>query len=201
MNTNLIEKITGKEYYIVNRIANFTASDYGTIIAYENIIYKDGKRNKFSITYKGQGVVSKGVIKEHKNDIVIVDIVGVFDNVELDIKSKLINLYKEYQFTILVCDKYLFEINAKIVDLEEIPATGDGKIINIEYMFNKIKSISLVDKTIFKNDKVILGDRSINILTDIAKGKLDDFTEIVYNGLEKLYTDGMTEIYPKQSEK
>lgn len=201
MNTNLIEKITGKEYYIVNRIANFAASDYGTIIAYENIIYKDGKRNKFSITYKGQGAVSKGVIKEHKNDIVIVDIVGVFDNVELDIKSKLINLYKEYQFTILVCDKYLFEINAKIVDLEEIPATGDGKIINIEYMFNKIKSISLVDKTIFKNDKVILGDRSINILTDIAKGKLDDFTEIVYNGLEKLYTDGMTEIYPKQSEK
>ena len=201
MNTNLIEKITGKEYYIVNRIANFTASDYGTIIAYENIIYKDGKRNKFSITYKGQGSVSKGVIKEHKNDIVIVDIVGVFDNVELDIKSKLINLYKEYQFTILVCDKYLFEINAKIVDLEEIPATGDGKIINIEYMFNKIKSISLVDKTIFKNDKVILGDRSINILTDIDKGKLDDFTEIVYNGLEKLYTDGMTEIYPKQSEK
>lgn len=201
MNTNLIEKITGKEYYIVNRIANFTASDYGTIIAYENIIYKDGKRNKFSITYKGQGTVSKGVIKEHKNDIVIVDIVGVFDNVELDIKSKLINLYKEYQFTILVCDKYLFEINAKIVDLEEIPATGDGKIIDIEYMFNKIKSISLVDKTIFKNDKVILGDRSINILIDIAKGKLDDFTEIVYNGLEKLYTDGMTEIYPKQSEK
>ena len=201
MNTNLIEKITGKEYYIVNRIANFTASDYGTIIAYENIIYKDGKYNKFSITYKGQGAVSKGVIKEHKNDIVIVDIVGVFDNVELDIKSKLINLYKEYQFTILVCDKYLFEINAKIVDLEEIPATGDGKIINIEYMFNKIKSISLVDKTIFKNDKVILGDRSINILIDIAKGKLDDFTEIVYNGLEKLYTDGMTEIYPKQSEK
>jgi len=201
MNTNLIEKITGKEYYIVNRIANFAASDYGTIIAYENIIYKDGKHNKFSITYKGQGAVSKGVIKEHKNDIVIVDIVGVFDNVELDIKSKLINLYKEYQFTILVCDKYLFEINAKIVDLEEIPATGDGKIINIEYMFNKIKSISLVDKTIFKNDKVILGDRSINILTDIAKGKLDDFTEIVYNGLEKLYTDGMTEIYPKQSEK
>lgn len=185
----------------MNRIANFTASDYGTIIAYENIIYKDGKRNKFSITYKGQGAVSKGVIKEHKNDIVIVDIVGVFDNVELDIKSKLINLYKEYQFTILVCDKYLFEINAKIVDLEEIPATGDGKIINIEYMFNKIKSISLVDKTIFKNDKVILGDRSINILIDIAKGKLDDFTEIVYNGLEKLYTDGMTEIYPKQSEK
>ena len=201
MNTNLIEKITGKEYYIVNRIANFAASDYGTIIAYENIIYKDGKRDKFSITYKGQGAVSKGVIKEHKNDIVIVDIVGVFDNVELDIKSKLINLYKEYQFTILVCDKYLFEINAKIVDLEEIPATGDGKIINIEYMFNKIKSISLVDKTIFKNDKVILGDRSINILTDIDKGKLDDFTEIVYNGLEKLYTDGMTEIYPKQSEK
>lgn len=85
--------------------------------------------------------------------------------------------------------------------MEEIPATGDGKIINIEYMFNKIKSISLVDKTIFKNDKVILGDRSINILIDIAKGKLDDFTEIVYNGLEKLYTDGMTEIYPKQSEK
>ena len=41
MNTNLIEKITGKEYYIVNRIANFTASDYGTIIAYENIIYKE----------------------------------------------------------------------------------------------------------------------------------------------------------------
>ena len=92
MNTELIQKITGKEYYIVNRIANFTASDYGTIIADENIIYEDGKYNKFSIKYKGKVAVSKTLIKDNKNNIVITDIIGTFDNVELDIKNKLINI-------------------------------------------------------------------------------------------------------------
>ena len=197
MNTELIQKITGKEYYIVNRIANFTASDYGTIIADENIIYEDGKYNKFSIKYKGKVAVSKTLIKDNKNNIVITDIIGTFDNVELDIKNKLINLYKEYQFTICVCDRYIFEINAKLVELKDINATGDGKMINIQYMFDKIKSINLVDKTVFKNDKVILGDRSINILTNLDENKLNDsHLDVVYNGIERLYKDGMTEIYP-----
>ena len=81
--------------------------------------------------------------------------------------------------------------------MKDINATGDGKMINIQYMFDKIKSINLVDKTVFKNDKVILGDRSINILTNLDENKLNDsHLDVVYNGIERLYKDGMTEIYP-----
>ena len=198
MNANLISKITGEEFYIMKLIIRLIGIDSDVIKPSETVTYRDGEYNKISITSKCTHNVSKNVFKDYKDDIAIIDIFGSFKNAELNIKSDLINLYKNYQFTIEIADKWIFKINANLIDTEQISATIDNKLITIKDMFNKIKSIGLVDKNVFKSDTVTLGDYKINVLFNSDDVNVD-LTEVVYTGIRRMYSDGMTKIRPMLS--
>ena len=142
--------------------------------------------------------MSKNIFKDYKDDIMIIDIFGSFKNAELNIKSDSINLYKNYQFTIEIADKWIFKIDANLIDTEQISATSNNRLITIKDMFNKIKSIALVDKNIFKSDTVTLGDYKINVLFNSDDVNVD-LTDIVYTGIRRMYCDGMTKIRPMLS--
>ncbi len=193
MNKKLISKITGKEFFIVDLITKMVGCDSGLLMPDKAVTYRDGKYNKISITYKGQGSVSKSIFKDNKDSIVITNIFGVFDNAELFLKNNVLNVYKEYQFTIKICDKYIFDINAKLIDLDEIYLSANSRMNEIKSLYNKIKSINLVDRDIFKSNTVILSDWKINILFNNINTSVDP-TELIYKGIEKLYIDGMTKI-------
>lgn len=198
MNTNLISNITGKEFYIVDLITKLSTGDYGLIMPDKPIIYKDGRYNTITITYKGNGTVSKKIFNDNKDAITITSILGSFDNVEFLINDKIINVYKDYQFTICICDKYFFDINAKLIELDEVSVADSTRLNEIKSLYNKIKSISLIDNTIFKSNTVILGYWKINVLFNYV-GSVD-LTEVVYKGIAKLLTDGMTKIGPMDSD-
>lgn len=197
MNTNLISKITGKEFYIIDLITKLSTGDHGLIMPDKSITYMDGRYNKITITYKGDSTVSKKIFNDNKDTITITNILGSFDNVELLINDRIINVYKDYQFTICVCDKY-FDINAKLIELDEVSVADSTRLNEIKSLYNKIKSISLVDRTIFKSNTVILGDWKINVLFNYV-GSVD-LTEVIYKGIVKLYSDGMTAISPIDSD-
>lgn len=194
MNTKLISKVTGKEFYIVDLITKFTESDHGTIFPNIPLTYRDGRYNKITITYKGLEGKSKNIFKDNKNTISITNIVGPFDNVELHVNSGLINIYKEYQFTICIDYCYYFNINAKLIELDEILPPSDSKMNEIKSLYNKIKSINLVNTEVFESNTVILGDWKINVLTNKPTNPSTDFVELIYNSIKKLYSDGMTKI-------
>ncbi len=194
MNTESISKVTGKEFYIVDLITKFTGSDHGIIFPNIPIVYKDGRYNKITITYDGLEGKSKNIFKDNKNTMSITNIVGPFDNVELNINSGLINVYKEYQFTIYIDNAGYFDINAKLIELDEILPPSDSKINKIRSLYNKIKSINLVDREVFESNTIILGDWKINVLTNIPTNPSTDFVELIYNSIKKLYSDGMTKI-------
>ena len=198
MNIDLISKITGEEFYIIKLLTRLISNSCDIIKPYETVTYRDGKYNKISIINKCTHNISKNVFKDYRDDIRIIDIFGSFKNAELNIKSDLINLYKNYQFTIEIADKWIFKIYADLIDTEQISATSDNRLITIKDMFNKIKSIELVDKTIFKSDTVALGDYKINILFNSDDVNID-LTEVVYTGIRKMYFDGMTKIRPMPS--
>ena len=199
MNIELISKITGEEFYIIKLLTRLIGSDFNVINPYETINYRDGKYNKISITSKCTHNVSKNIFKEYKDDITIIDIFGSFKNAELNIKTDLINLYRNYQFTIKIADKWIFKIDANLIDTEQVSATSDNRLITIKDMFNKIKSIELVDKNIFKSDTVVLGDYIINVLFN-SDDVNADLTEMVYIGIRKMYFDGMAKISPMPSD-
>ena len=71
---------------------------------------------------------------------------------------------------------------------------SDSKINKIRSLYNKIKSINLVDREVFESNTIILGDWKINVLTNIPTNPSTDFVELIYNSIKKLYSDGMTKI-------
>lgn len=196
MNIELISRITGKEYYIVNLITKLIGDDIDVFEPDKIVTYKDGRYSKIFITSKAPHNVSKNVFKEFKDNITIIDSFGSFNNVELNINSELINLYKNYKFTIKIADKFIFKIDANLIDTEQVPVSSDNRLSLIKNMFNKIKSIELVDKGIFKSNTVILKDWYINVLFNRADGVKVDLTEVIYIGIRKMYSDGMAKISP-----
>ena len=195
MNMELISRITGKEYYIVNLITKLIGDDIDVFEPDKIVTYKDGRYSKIFITSKTPHNVSKNVFKEFKDTITIIDSFGSFNNVELNINSELINLYKNYKFTIKIADKFIFKIDANLIDTEQVPVSSDNRISLIKSMFNKIKSIELVDKDIFKSNTVILKDWYINVLFNSVDVNVD-LTDVVYTGIRRMYYDGMTKIGP-----
>lgn len=198
MNTELISKITGEEFYIIKLLTRLIGINSDAIKPSETVTYRDGKYNKISITSKCAHNMSKNIFKDYKDDIMIIDIFGSFKNAELNIKSDSINLYKNYQFTIEIADKWIFKIDANLIDTEQVSATSDNRLIAIKDMFNKIKSIRLVDKNVFKSDIVTLGDYKINVLFNSDDVNVD-LTDVVYTGIRRMYCDGMTKIRPMLS--
>lgn len=200
MNRELISKITGKEFYIIKLLTRLIGNSDDVIEMDDTVTYRDGKYNKISITCKSPHNVSKNVFKEFKNTILIIDIFGSFNNAELNIKSGSINLYKNYQFTIKIADKWIFKIDANLIDTEEVSVSNDNRLSVIKDMFNMIKSIELIDKSIFKSDTTILGEYKINVLFNSDDIDID-LTEVVYTGVRNMYFDGMTKINPMPSDK
>lgn len=200
MNIELISRITGKEYYIIDLIIKLIGEDIDVFEPDKTVTYRDGRYSKIFITCKSPHNVSKNVFKEFKDTITIIDSFGSFNNAELNINSELINLYKNYKFTIKIADKFIFKIDANLIDTEQVPTSGDNRLSLIKNMFNKIKSIELVDKNIFKSNTVILKDWNINVLFNRAGGTKIDLTEVVYIGIRKMYSDGMIKISPMDSD-
>lgn len=201
MNKKLISKITGKEFFIVDLITKMVGCDSGLLMPDKAVTYRDGKYNKISITYKGQGSVSKSIFKDN---IVITNIFGVFDNAELFLKNNVLNIYKEYQFTIKICDKYIFDINAKLIDLDEIYLSANSRMNEIKSLYNKIKSINLVDPKVFESKLFSLNNYKFTILDDHNNiTNLNDITPIVKRFstiIEDFYRGGMSKVSPMDSD-
>lgn len=205
MNTELILKSTGKEFVIMTDLIKFIRNSECVYISKDSpLVYKNGDD---SITMSTDDEYLVAFDYRMGSIIKIIDISEPKDEIELDINTGIIRLYKTYEFLVRFIGGKVYKIKGKFKTNESKPIlskTKDVKDIGIDYIrevYEKIESINLIDTDVFKNDKFSLNNYKITILNDLTDNiNLNNIKPIVkrFSGaIESFYNDRMSKLKEK----